>query len=140
MNSLHQPLAGPLERNRSANDLDGLLRVFFLAQVPEPWPVLKPPATLSLRGERASVRRPSLFRSRIALAASLLILLISQFFVSGMFSGSTHFAPDGNPGRTEATNRIDSVMPREPKPVSRLKKTEAIRPFGGETTSIPRRP
>ena len=57
---------------------------------------------------------PALVRSRIALAASLLILLISQFFVSGMFSGSTHFATNGDPGRTEATNRVDSAMPREP--------------------------
>jgi hypothetical protein len=127
MNSLQQPRAGSFGHDRSANDLDGLLRAFFRAQVPEPWPAPKPPATSSLRGEGALVRRPSLFRSRFALAASLLILLISQLFVSNMFSGYAHFSADRDSGGLEATNVIDSAMPREPRPVSRLKKAEVIR-------------
>jgi hypothetical protein len=100
---------------RAPNELDGLLRAFFRAQVPEPWPELKPPAPLSPRGEGAAARRRSLFRSRFILAASLLILLLSQLFVSRMFSGYTRVAMDSNRGKIEATNRIDSAIPREPK-------------------------
>ncbi len=107
-----QARTNSLELERAPNEFDGLLRAFFRAQVPEPWPALKPPATLSLRGEGAPARRPSLFRSRFILAASLLILLLSQLFVSKMFSGYTYVS---NPGKIEATNRIDSAIPREPK-------------------------
>jgi hypothetical protein len=110
-----QARTNSLELVRAPNELDGLLRAFFRAQVPEPWPELKPPATLSLRGERAAPRRPSLFRSRFILAASLLILLLGQLFVSKMFSGYTRVATDSNRGKIEATNRIDSAIPREPK-------------------------
>ena len=110
-----QARTNSLELERAPNELDGLLRAFFRAQVPEPWPALKPPATLSLRGEGAPARRPSLFRSRFILAASLLILLLSQLFVSKMFSGYTYVATDSNRGKIEATNRIDSASPREPK-------------------------
>ncbi len=110
-----QARTNALELERAPNELDGLLRAFFRAQVPEPWPALKPPATLSLRGEGAPARRPSLFRSRFILAASLLILLLSQLFVSKMFSGYTYVATDSNRGKIEATNRIDSASPREPK-------------------------
>ena len=78
MKSLQKPVESPNERERSASDLDGLLRDFFRAQMPEPWPVLKPPATLSLPGGGAAARRPSLFRSRFALAASLLILALPR--------------------------------------------------------------
>lgn len=139
MKSLQQPSVGPFERERSPNDLDGLLRSYFVAQVPQPWPVLKPPAARALREGRVVARSFSLLRSRFALAASLLVLLTSQFFVSGMFSGFSQFAREGGRGRLEATNRIDSAMPREPKPALRLKKAEAIRPLGGDRSLIPGR-
>ena len=106
MNSLQQPRAGSLQFDRASDELDGLLGAFFRAQVPEPWPALKLPATLSLREEGAAARRSSLFRSRFVLAASLLILLLSQLFISNMFS---HRATDNNRGGLEATNRIDSA-------------------------------
>jgi hypothetical protein len=99
MNSLQQPRAEPLAGDRSADDLDGLLRVFFRTQMPEPWPRLAPPVTLPLPGQR----RRSLFRSRFVLAASLLILLLSQLFLASMFSG--YPGRDASDGRYEATNR-----------------------------------
>jgi hypothetical protein len=98
MNSLQQPRAEPLEGDHSANDLDGLLRDFFRTQMPEPWPQLSPPPALPHAGQR----HRSLFRSRFVLAASLLILLLSQLFLSSRFGGDRR-ADEG--GKTEATNR-----------------------------------
>lgn len=103
MKSLQQPLAGPRQRDCSPDDLDGLLRTFFRAQVPEPWPVLKPPATPSLQREGCAPRRRPLLGSRFALAASLLILLIGQLLVSSMASSYIRFATASDPRKIEAT-------------------------------------
>jgi hypothetical protein len=118
MSSLQPPLVGPREIGRPPADFDALIRAFFRVQMPEPWPVLKPPATPSLDGKAAvPLRRRSLLRSRFALAACLLVLLIGQFVISTMFSVYAPFAADGNRGRLEATNRkTGSVKPRGPKP------------------------
>jgi hypothetical protein len=104
MKSLQQSAVEPRVGDRSPDDVDGLLRVFFRAQVPKPWPVLKPPATKSRQEGVAAPRGLSLLRSRIALAASLLILLFGQLFISGMFSDYAHSTADGDRGKTEATN------------------------------------
>jgi hypothetical protein len=104
MKSLQQSVVEPQVGNRSPDDLDGLLRAFFRAQVPEPWPLLKSPATKSSQQGPGAPRGLSLLRSRIALAASLLILLLGQLFISGMFSDYAHSTADGDRGKTEATN------------------------------------
>src|SRR5262249_57745045 len=93
------------------------------AQMPEPWPVLNPPATSSLPGRSAALRR-SRFRSRLTLAASLLILLIGQLVVARLFTGSAPFALEGERGKIEATHR-----PAPPAvPLSNQPKHETIRP------------
>jgi hypothetical protein len=132
MNSVQQPVAGPRTLDRSANDLDGVLRTFFRAEMPEPWPVLQSPATLSLRREGAVLQHQSLFRSRLALAASLLILVIGQLLVSPMFSGTVHVAADGDRGKFEATLRSESGKLRKPKPASALTKPATTPPAMGE--------
>ena len=84
-------------------------RPYFRAQLPEPWPVLKPPATPSLEERNPPARSRSRLRSRVALAAALTALLIGQWFVSGLFSNYVHVAADGNRDRIEATNRHGPV-------------------------------
>ena len=121
MSSLQRPLVGLRELDCSPTDLDGLIHGFFRAQMPEPWPVLKPPATPPVPPASRLLRRRSLFRSRLALAASLLILLIGQVFVAGMFPSYSRFASISDRGKTEATHR----KVRIPKPASGFKKTEA---------------
>jgi hypothetical protein len=128
MNSLQPSLSGPHDRDRSPNDLDGLLRAFFRAEMPQSWLVPKPPAMSSVRKERAAVARRSLVRSRFALAACLLILLLAQFFVS--FSDSFHPAADGGRGKIEA-RRPGPVRPHESKPAS-LKKAEETGKSAGD--------
>jgi hypothetical protein len=70
------------------DDLDGLLRAYFQAEMPDPWPSFEAPAprngVLPLRRPQQP-RRFNLWRSRLALAASILLLIAGALF---LFSGS----------------------------------------------------
>lgn len=133
MNSLQTSFVAPRDIDTSPNEVDGLMRAFFRAEVPEPWPVLKPPATQSLPRAGSAVRRRSLVRSRFALAACLLILLIGQLVVLARFSGYGSFSADGNRGTIEATFRkTGPVKPRWPRSAPDRHKTEATPRQGGD--------
>lgn len=71
---------------RRQSDVAGLLRSFFRKEMPEPWPQWKPPT------KPARIRQPrswgGLMRSRFALAASVLVLLIGSWSISGLRSES----------------------------------------------------
>jgi hypothetical protein len=62
-------------------DLDGLLRAFYQAQLPHPWPDFKAPAAGGAPSAR--LRRFARLRSRLALAASVAILIAGSFILSG---------------------------------------------------------
>jgi len=62
--------------------VDGLLRDYFRAQMPEPWPELDVPASLSLVRPRSTWWRAA---SRLALAASILLLLLGYLALAGLF-------------------------------------------------------
>jgi len=95
-------------RGRSGDDLDGLLRAFFRAEMPNPWPgapvVEEAPVVLSRPASARSAR--TLFRSRMALAASVAFLLgipwlISDSFKSVMPDDAALVAPtDGTADRS----------------------------------------
>jgi len=74
-------------------DLDDLLRAFFRSEMPEPWPAMpvpeEPPALLPMPA------RKSLFRSRLALAASVAFLLVGPWMLSGSFKELTKESPKG---------------------------------------------
>src|SRR5262245_12021954 len=76
---------------RSPDDLvDSLLREFFRAEMPDPWPSLEAPTA-----ERVTVpmrplaRRWTVLRSRFTLAASVLLLLGLSLFLAGRFTNSS---------------------------------------------------
>jgi hypothetical protein len=75
------PRSGPPPED----DLDGLLRAYFKAEMPDPWPSFEAPAprngVLPLRGAKTS--RFTLWRSRLALAASILLLIAGALFLIG---------------------------------------------------------
>jgi hypothetical protein len=78
------------------DDLDGLLREYFHAELPDPWPSFEAPAP---RNGILPLRRPvapnaNLWRSRLALAASILLLLATAFFVASGLGGKS--APQGS--------------------------------------------
>ena len=65
------------------DDLDALLRGFFEAQLPRPWPALKPPApSAEARAPLPSQHRRPRSASRWALAASVALLLGGQVWLT----------------------------------------------------------
>jgi hypothetical protein len=89
MNVPVRPPADPLA-GRSPDDLDRLLREFFRAEMPQPWPALAAPVARANgvvpsalaetpRGERHSPAA----RSRITLAASVMVLAGACWLASG---------------------------------------------------------
>ncbi|MCS6850384.1 MAG: hypothetical protein NZ700_04360 [Gemmataceae bacterium] len=75
MNAFYPP-ATARDHNWSPEDLDALLRSFFQAEMPHPWPPLALPA------ERRQPSRGPLVRGRWLLAASLALLLGGTWFLS----------------------------------------------------------
>jgi hypothetical protein len=65
------------------DEIDGLLRAFYRAQVPHPWPAWKAPAAGPRTVPVLPAPRPALWRSRFALAASVALLALSSLFLPG---------------------------------------------------------
>ena len=92
--------------NQPGDDVDKLLRSFFQSEMPDPWPSLEAPAprTLALPA-RPAPARGSLFRSRLALAASIALLIGGSLMLGGN-------APDGRSSRNNVfvpTDRGDAT-------------------------------
>jgi len=111
-------------RGRHGDDVDRLLSDFFRAELPNPWPAApvpdEQPQSLPL-STRKPMQRGSALRSRFALAASVALLLIGGWFLSGKFedvsgAGSSGFGPstadptDGRP--TRRIKELDGAQPR----------------------------
>jgi hypothetical protein len=85
MNVLSPPTAA--NGHAGGDNLDDLLRAFFRAEMPSPWPKAPPtpsrPALRLLPVPAAAPRRPRvLTRSRLALAASVALMLGGAWFLS----------------------------------------------------------
>src|SRR5438270_7739590 len=70
----------------SGDDLDGLLRAFYRAQLPSPWPALKAPPPPAARRPAPGPRGWPLWRRRLALAASAALLVVAALLLSGQFA------------------------------------------------------
>jgi len=87
------------------DEIDGLLRAFFRAELPDPWPVLKPPADdENPVAVRKTGRTWAMMRSRLALAASIGLLLVGCWFLSGLRS-ERPLSTDATMSDPEATLR-----------------------------------
>jgi hypothetical protein len=126
---------------RPAGDLDGLLRAFFRAEMPHPWPAVqigqgpspfpqrnrtaahmngddRPPADT---GRRFAPRSWSKIRSRLALAATVALLLLGTLLMSGRFHlnprdtdlGNNLAAPRDLEHRINPVIDLDKVHMRE---------------------------
>jgi hypothetical protein len=91
------PTFGP-----SGDELDGMLRSFFRAEVPDPWPTMKaPPAVVKFEKPRRSTWLR--IGPRLAIAASVGLLLVGYLALGSIFP--KHQANDGlNNGPTIGSN------------------------------------
>ncbi len=107
------------------DELDVLLGNFFKGEMPQPWPALQPPESprlLSLNGRAVSFRPSSsrsparrMLLSRIALAASVALLLIAGWFLGGAFNQSHSPAlPSLHNGDAKRDVRFPPVVPDAP--------------------------
>ena len=107
----------PGETQSRDDDLEALLRSFFRAEMPDPWPSLEAPASrLPFRPVRRP-ERPALWRSRLALAASVALLVLGSLFLLGKQQ-----APETNLGSkapaigsNEERNSLDHYPTQGPK-------------------------
>jgi hypothetical protein len=101
MNTVKPPVDS--HNGNRGDDVDGLLRDFFRAEMPSPWPELKlpSPARNGFHPKRSKPedgpailpltpkKRPwAVVGPRVALAASVALLLLGSLFLSGQFKGN----------------------------------------------------
>jgi hypothetical protein len=124
MKFIEPPVFGALGSARSGDDLDGLLRAFFRAEMPHPWPELEPPAYTTVPSSRLAFWR-GIKRSHLALAASVALLIAGAMLFSGkvpavgnIFKGNdiaTVPTEDHHPKKAQPDKAIDpdSVLKNE---------------------------
>lgn len=91
-----------LEPNVKPDELDTLLHAFFRAEMPSPWPQLKAPITSPASLEETATASPSWWsrsRSRFALAASVALLMLASWWLSGR---TVDYSNTGVEGPTKA--------------------------------------
>lgn len=90
-----------------ADALDQLIRAFYRAEMPDPWPALKlPTATASAPAPPRERVHPWL-SGRMALAASVVLLLCGTWYLAGLFPGYPTARP-GSPSEGAASrHRIE---------------------------------
>ena len=110
MNTLPRPPMNVPGREQRPGEIDGLLRRFFRAEMPDPWPAA--PATRV--PVSVPVTRPTrpLLRSRFALAASLLLLLVGHLSLSGRFADNVPNAADSAGAKEAAHHDASGTLPR----------------------------
>src|SRR5262245_9060274 len=115
--SISQPPVEHRQSGPSADDVDGLLRDFFQASLPRPWPAFVRPQRETLPLVRpASWRRR--FRSSLALAASVAILALGLGLLPGKFVDrpSTPLPGAGDPNATNVKPGKDATPRGVPQP------------------------
>jgi hypothetical protein len=97
-----------------SDELDGLLRAFFQAELPDPFPSLEAPApravALSPRPARSGW---NLFRSRLALAASVALFVAGPLFLPRPDPDAPKDAVTAPSGDGSARTDVKPGMPKE---------------------------
>jgi hypothetical protein len=132
-----------VETPQPGDELDALLTAFFRKEMPANWPAFQPPPSRpeappflaapparSARAERgpssgtgrAWPRRRTLWSSRVALAASVALLLAGAFFAPGLLPGRP--APTGPGNVSISPDDIEATRPSLPGPTSSPKRSK----------------
>jgi len=116
---MEPPTLNAPPRDRFRDGVDAALSDFFKSEVPNPWPALQLPEA-EKSASPLPFRRPvrSLLRSRLALAATILLMLLGSLFLASNFAmpprpeeGTGISAPD-RPGK----NIRGATLPGSPTP------------------------
>jgi hypothetical protein len=110
-------VAPPGQRNGDTpegGDVDQLLRAFYRAEMPNPWPAFRMPAEAPpvLPFPAAPVRRTFVSRSRLALAASVALLVGGLWALSGKFGGDAPRPDTFRTGPGSANGTGPGVSPK----------------------------
>lgn len=94
-------------------DLDGLLRGFFRAEMPDPWPALQTPPSAR------PARRSASLRGKLALAASVALLVAGSWCLTGGqpidYSQPPGESPLGGIGDANSRFPLDVLNGKKPK-------------------------
>jgi hypothetical protein len=124
MSFLLSPPTGPRQDTPGDDGLDTLLRAFYKAERPDPWPSFEAPADQRvLLALSPTPRRPQpLLRSRLALAASVALLVAGPWLLDGALKPTAGTVPANpvvsNPplGQPTADKRNGQPPVSEPEP------------------------
>jgi hypothetical protein len=129
MKFIEPPVVGAFGSARSGDDLDGLLRAFYRAEMPHPWPELEPPAYTTVPSSRLAFWR-GIKRSHLALAASVALLIGGALLFSGKLPVIGTIVGKGYPseiGRnTPEDHQRNKVQPNEAIDPDNILKNESI--------------
>jgi hypothetical protein len=117
------------------DELDGLLRAYFQAELPDPFPSLEAPAPRAVSlSPRPAPSRWNLFRSRLALAASVALLIAGPLFIpAGAERPRDPSALDGQPSPGSAHSRELPGLPGALPPDVKIEETIDYDPATGQT-------
>jgi hypothetical protein len=103
--------------NVKPDELDALLHAFFRAEMPNPWPQLKAPVPASLdETTKAPPSSWSRSRSRFALAASVALLMLTSWWLSGRTVEYSNSGFDSGPpkaGKSIRDKIVEDVKAKE---------------------------
>ena len=108
MYSFERPVDSP-DSGRSGDDVDGLLRRFMRAELPDPWPAFRPPARTTKLAQPTLPARSSRWvhlRSYLALAATVALVVIGSLCVSDL--GTIRQQGSAGPVRIEDASASDA--------------------------------
>lgn len=96
-------------------ELDVLLRNYFRSEMPDPWPAFQAPAIARFS---PPARRWAPVRSKLALAASIGLLMIGSWCLSGGrpvdYSQPASVSPLGDPGAASGSSLKDLLRGKQP--------------------------
>jgi hypothetical protein len=79
-----QPPVRPEDARQPGDEIDALLRAYYRAEMPDPWPSFEAPLRQNVVPFRKPTRRFPLMRSRLAVAASVALIVGGMWFLSRM--------------------------------------------------------
>jgi hypothetical protein len=97
------------------DEIDRLLRAFYRAEVPHPWPAWKAPDGPQTSPAPPAPWRKSLWRSRLALAASVALLALGSLLLSGKAPRESKALPSVGPGAAKREKVKSSLSLEQPR-------------------------